>query len=111
MTTTVLVVDDQALLRTAFSSLINAEHDMEVAGQAADGREAVEQAQKLAPDVVVMDLRMPGMDGIDVLRTIRRDHPSTKVVVLSACDERSMIDRVRDATLSSPQRRRPGWWQ
>ena len=53
MSTTVLVVDDQALLRTAFSSLIAAEDDLDVAGQAADGRQAVELARSLAPDVVV----------------------------------------------------------
>ena len=64
MTTRVLVVDDQALLRTAFSSLIDAEDDLEVVGQAADGRQAVELAADLAPDVVVMDVRMPVLDGI-----------------------------------------------
>ena len=70
MTTTVLVVDDQALLRTAFSSLIAAEDDLDVAGQAADGRQAVELAHRLAPDVVVMDVRMPVMDGIEATRHI-----------------------------------------
>ena len=70
VTTTVLVVDDQALLRTAFSSLIAAEDDLEVAGQAADGRQAVELAHNLAPDVVVMDVRMPVMDGIEATRHI-----------------------------------------
>ncbi len=70
MTTRVLVVDDQALLRTAFSSLIDAEGDLEVAGEAADGRQAVELAADLAPDVVVMDVRMPVMDGIQATRQI-----------------------------------------
>ena len=65
MTTRVLVVDDQALLRTAFSSLIDAEDDLEVVGEAADGRQAVELAANLAPDVIVMDVRMPVMDGIE----------------------------------------------
>ena len=73
VTTTVLVVDDQALLRTAFSSLIAAEDDLEVAGQAADGRQAVELAHRLAPDVVVMDVRMPVMDGIEATRHITAD--------------------------------------
>jgi DNA-binding NarL/FixJ family response regulator len=70
VTTSVLVVDDQALLRTAFSSLIQAEDDLDVVGEAADGREAVGLAGSLAPDVVVMDVRMPVMDGIEATRQI-----------------------------------------
>jgi DNA-binding NarL/FixJ family response regulator len=70
VTTSVLVVDDQALLRTAFTSLIDAEDDLEVVGEAADGRQAVERAARLAPDVVVMDVRMPVMDGIEATRRI-----------------------------------------
>ena len=70
MTTRVLVVDDQALLRTACSSLIDAEDDLEVVGEAADGRQAVQIAARLGPDVVVMDVRMPVMDGIEATRQI-----------------------------------------
>jgi DNA-binding NarL/FixJ family response regulator len=70
VTISVLVVDDQALLRTAFSSLIQAEDDLDVVGEAADGREAVDLAGSLAPDVVVMDVRMPVMDGIEATRQI-----------------------------------------
>jgi DNA-binding NarL/FixJ family response regulator len=70
VTTRVLVVDDQALLRTAFSSLIDAEDDLEVVGEAADGRQAVEIAARLGPEVVVMDVRMPVMDGIEATRQI-----------------------------------------
>ncbi len=70
MTIRVLVVDDQALLRTAFSSLIDAEDDLEVVGEAADGRQAVQIAARLRPDVVVMDVRMPVMDGIEATRQI-----------------------------------------
>jgi DNA-binding NarL/FixJ family response regulator len=70
VTTRVLVVDDEALLRTAFSSLIDAEDDLEVVGEAADGRQAVDFTLRLAPDVVVMDVRMPVMDGIEATRQI-----------------------------------------
>jgi DNA-binding NarL/FixJ family response regulator len=70
VTTRVLVADDEALLRTAFTRLIEAEDDLEVVGEAADGRQAVELAARLAPDVVVMDVRMPVMDGIEATRQI-----------------------------------------
>ena len=88
MTTSVLVVDDQALLRTAFSSLIDAEDDMEVVGQAADGRQAVELAAGLAPDVVVMDVRMPVMDGIEATRQITsgRSAGAPRVLILTTFD-------------------------
>ena len=88
MTTSVLVVDDQALLRTAFSSLIDAEDDMEVVGQAADGRQAVELAASLAPDVAVMDVRMPVMDGIEATRQITsgRSTDAPRVLILTTFD-------------------------
>jgi DNA-binding NarL/FixJ family response regulator len=88
VTTGVLVVDDQALLRTAFSSLIDAEDDLEVVGEAADGRQAVERAASLAPDVVVMDVRMPVMDGIEATRQITSgQRPSgARVLILTTFD-------------------------
>jgi DNA-binding NarL/FixJ family response regulator len=70
VTIRVLVVDDEALLRTAFSSLIRAEDDLDVVGEAADGRQAVQLAARLLPDVVVMDVRMPVLDGIKATRQI-----------------------------------------
>ena len=88
MTTGVLVVDDQALLRTAFSSLIDAEDDLEVVGAAADGRQAVELAASLAPDVVVMDVRMPVMDGIEATRQITSGQGpgGARVLILTTFD-------------------------
>jgi DNA-binding NarL/FixJ family response regulator len=88
MTITVLVVDDQELLRTAFSSLIDAEDDLAVVGRAGDGRRAVELAAGLAPDVVVMDVRMPVMDGIEATRQITgdRDAQSPRVLILTTFD-------------------------
>ena len=66
----VLVADDEALLRSAFSALIGAQDDLEVAGEAADGEQAVGLAASLAPDVVVMDLRMKRVDGIEATRML-----------------------------------------
>ena len=88
MTTGVLIVDDQALLRTAFASLIDAEDDLEVVGEAADGRQAVELAASLVPDVVVMDVRMPVMDGIEATRQITSGQgPSgSRVLILTTFD-------------------------
>ena len=88
MSIRVLVVDDQALLRTAFSSLIDAEDDLEVVGQAAEGRQAVDLAASLAPDVVVMDVRMPVMDGIEATRRITAGcaTTATRVLILTTFD-------------------------
>ncbi len=86
MTTSVLVVDDQALLRTAFSSLIDAEDDLRVVGEAVDGRDAVDLAMRLCPDVVVMDVRMPVMDGIESTRRITSTDGRSRVLILTTFD-------------------------
>ncbi len=87
MTTRVLVVDDEALLRTAFSSLIDAEDDLEVVGEASEGRQAVELAARCSPDVVVMDVRMPVMDGIEATRRIASaGSTAPRVLILTTFD-------------------------
>jgi DNA-binding NarL/FixJ family response regulator len=88
VTIRVLVVDDEALLRTAFSSLIDAEDDLEVVGEAADGRQAVQNAARLRPDVVVMDVRMPVMDGIEATRQITAGQGAgvPRVLILTTFD-------------------------
>jgi DNA-binding NarL/FixJ family response regulator len=88
VTTRVLVVDDQALLRTAFCSLIDAEDDLGVVGAAADGWQAVELSASLSPDVVVMDVRMPVMDGIEATRqiTAARGADAPRVLILTTFD-------------------------
>ncbi|MGW3180062.1 DNA-binding response regulator [Kitasatospora xanthocidica] len=85
MTIRVLLADDQALLRGAFRLLIDAEEDMEVVGEAADGREAVELARATRPDVVLMDIRMPGTDGLGATAEICGDEAlsGTRVLILT----------------------------
>jgi DNA-binding NarL/FixJ family response regulator len=84
----VLVVDDQELLRSAFRAVIDAEDDMEVVGEAAEGAEAVRLASSACPDVVVMDVRMPVMDGIEATRRITAVRPDgpPRVLVLTTFD-------------------------
>jgi DNA-binding NarL/FixJ family response regulator len=84
----VLIVDDQTIVRAGFAALLSAQPDISVVGEAADGLEAVHVAGSLRPDVVVMDIRMPGMDGIEATRRLlaKPDHPALKVLVLTTFD-------------------------
>jgi DNA-binding NarL/FixJ family response regulator len=82
----VLIADDQALVRGAFRVMLDAEPDMEVVGEAADGLEAVEQARLRKPDIVLMDVRMPGTDGIDATRRLIADDRSPRVLMLTTFD-------------------------
>jgi DNA-binding NarL/FixJ family response regulator len=90
----VLIADDQALVRAGFRMILEAEEDMEVVGEAADGREAVAEARRLRPDVVLMDVRMPDVDGIEATRRLLGDGADTKVVMLTTFD---MDEYVYDA--------------
>ncbi|MFD3436925.1 MULTISPECIES: response regulator transcription factor [unclassified Streptomyces] len=86
MTIRVLVVDDQVMVREGFSVLLNAMPDIEVIGEAVNGREAVSKVAELAPDVVLMDIRMPELNGIEATREIVASHAESKVLVLTTFD-------------------------
>jgi len=86
MTIRVLLVDDEPLLRLAFTMVLEAQPDMEAVGEAGDGAQAARLAQRLRPDVVLMDIRMPGTDGIEGTALITESCPETRVLILTTFD-------------------------
>ncbi len=82
----VLLVDDQALVRAGFKALLDAQTDIEVVGEASDGAEGVTLATEHVPDVILMDIRMPGMDGLEATRRIAAGHPDVRVIMLTTFD-------------------------
>ena len=82
----VLIADDQALVRTGFRVILAAEPDLEIIGEAADGRETVEAAATLHPDLVLMDIRMPNLDGIEATRRLARGERAPRVLILTTFD-------------------------
>jgi DNA-binding NarL/FixJ family response regulator len=110
--TRVLIVDDQALVRAGFEALVESADDLEVVGTAANGREAVELARRESPDVVLMDVRMPVMDGLEATRILLSDPAtaSTRVLVFPPRSPASLYDAymlmrgVRDARVDAYMR-------
>jgi len=84
--TRVLIVDDQERARRGLKALLATQPELEVVGEATDGEEAVRLAEALRPDVVLMDVRMPNMDGIEATRRIKKAHPEIRVIVLTMYD-------------------------
>ena len=90
------VCDDQAIIRDGLEMLLSLEKDIDVVGQAEDGSEAVELAERLKPDLVLMDLKMPGVNGIEATRQIRNRFPGIKVLVLTTYDDDEwLFDAIR----------------
>ena len=97
MTVRVLLVDDHRLVRAGLESLLATAGDLAVVGSAADGAEAVALARETSPDVVLMDLSMPGMDGVEATRAIAAAHPDVQIVVLTSFSDRERILDAIDA--------------
>jgi two-component system, NarL family, response regulator LiaR len=92
----VLVADDHGVVREGLRSFLALQDDIEVVGEAVDGEEAIEAVRRLSPDVALMDLVMPRMDGIEAIRHIRDESPQTRVIVLTSfVDEDKMLPAVR----------------
>ena len=85
--TTVLLVDDHALFREGLAALLSTQDGIEIVGEAASGEEALEKARELLPDVILMDILMPGMGGLDATRKIKEEMPHTRIVMLTVSEE------------------------
>jgi NarL family two-component system response regulator LiaR len=87
----ILLVDDHAVVRSGLSRFLMVNKDMELVGEASDGAEAIQMATKLHPDIILMDLKMPGMDGITATREILNLAPQTKIIALTSFSEQNMV--------------------
>ena len=94
---TVLIADDHRLFVEALEAILTADDEIEVVGRASDGREAVELARKLRPDVILMDISMPVLDGVEATEQIRHDLPHACVLMLTGSNARLDVDRARRA--------------
>ena len=100
MTISILLADDHDVVRHGLTSILNSEPDLDIVAQTADGLETVEAAEKLKPDVLVLDLVLPSMHGLEVLRQVSKRSPETRTVVLSMhSDEAYVLQSLRNGAL------------
>jgi DNA-binding NarL/FixJ family response regulator len=96
----VLIADDHAILREGVRALLKLSEDIEVVGEAANGQEAIEAARALSPDVILMDIAMPGLGGLEATLEIRKENPGAKILVLTQYEDREYIRRFLKAGVS-----------
>ena len=96
----ILIVDDHPITRDGLRTALNLADDVEVVGEAASGEEAIQAVEETAPEVVFMDVRMPGMNGIQATRVIRERHPETKVILFTVDESRASIAEAIQAGVS-----------
>lgn len=96
----VLVMDDHTIVRDGICALLRVAGDIEVVGEAANGRQALEMARKLMPDVMLIDIAMPNMDGLEATRRIRKEFPGIKILVLTQYDDKENVFSVIEAGAS-----------
>src|ERR1700756_1920176 len=97
MSLRILVADDHHAVRTGLRTLLETENGWEVCAEAANGREALEKVKEFAPDIAVLDISMPLLNGIEATRQIRRLSPKTEVLILTMHDSESLIQEVLEA--------------
>jgi DNA-binding NarL/FixJ family response regulator len=93
----VLIADDHSLFAEALEAILASEPEIEVVGRARNGEEAVEQALALSPDVILMDIAMPGVDGVEATKQIRRKQDGVRVLMLTGSNSRTDVARAREA--------------
>jgi DNA-binding NarL/FixJ family response regulator len=97
---TVLLADDHTVVRQGLRALLEAEEDMSVVGEAENGRQAVQMTKRLQPDVVVMDIAMPSLNGLEATRQVSRESPKSKVLILSSYSDDEYVQQLTDAGAS-----------
>ena len=97
MSTRIFVVDDNEWIRRGVLEILRSSQKLEVCGEAKDGADAIQQAQKLVPDLILLDISMPGMNGLEVTRVLRQKLPNTKILIMSQNDREQVLPSALEA--------------
>lgn len=108
MTVSVVLVDDHTVVRDGLRALLQSEDDLEIVGEADSGEDALEVVERTAPEVVVMDLRLPNMSGVEATRALKKSFPRVKVIILSMYDEEDIVFQALESGASGYVLKRAG---